>query len=50
MLAELAKDGIEPIWQYRYPFGISFAYLNTDKIGGVILELIEDKNRPSGEG
>jgi len=45
MLAELAKEGIEPIWQHRYPdVGISFAYLNTDKIGGVMFELIEMKD------
>lgn len=51
MLAELAKEGIEPVFHHSYPeFGISFAYLNTDKIGGVIFELIEDKNRTSGEG
>jgi methylmalonyl-CoA epimerase len=46
MLAELAKEGIEPIWQQRLPqFGIAFAYLNTDRIGGVIFELIEVKKR-----
>jgi len=45
MLAELAKEGIEPIWQHSYPeYGIDFAYLNTDKVGGVIFELIEAKS------
>ena len=44
MLTELAKEGIEPVWHHRLPeFGIAFAYLNTDKIGGVTLELIEGK-------
>ena len=46
MLAKLAKEGIEPIWHQRLPqFGIAFAYLNTDRIGGVIFELIEVKKR-----
>jgi methylmalonyl-CoA/ethylmalonyl-CoA epimerase len=46
MLTELAKEGIEPIWHQRLPqFGIAFAYLNTDRIGGVIFELIEVKKR-----
>ena len=44
LLAELSKEGIEPIWHQRLPqFGIAFAYLNTDRIGGVIFELIEVK-------
>jgi methylmalonyl-CoA epimerase len=46
MLTGLAKEGIEPIWQQRLPqFGIAFAYLNTDRIGGVIFELIEVKKQ-----
>ena len=46
LLAELSKEGIEPIWHQRLPqFGIAFAYLNTDRIGGVIFELIEVKKR-----
>ncbi len=44
MLAKLAKQGIEPVFQHSYPeVGISFAYLDTDKIGGVMFELIEIK-------
>lgn len=44
MLAKLAKQGIEPVFQHSYPeIGISFAYLDTDKIGGVMFELIEIK-------
>lgn len=46
ILAELAKDGIEPVFHHSYPeVGISFAYLNTDRIGGVMFELIEIKKR-----
>lgn len=46
VLAELAKDGIEPVFHHSYPeVGISFAYLNTDRIGGVMFELIEIKKR-----
>ncbi|GAF80790.1 unnamed protein product [marine sediment metagenome] len=49
-LAKLAKEGIEPVFQHSYPeIGISFAYLNTDKIGGVMIELIEIKKRKSGD-
>jgi methylmalonyl-CoA/ethylmalonyl-CoA epimerase len=42
MLAELAKEGIEPVFHQSLPqFGVSWAYLNSDKIGGVMLELIQ---------
>ena len=41
MLAEFAKEGIEPVFYQSFPgFGIPFAYLNTDKIGGVTYELL----------
>jgi len=39
MLAEFAKDGIEPIFHHNIQ-GFAFAYLNTDKVGGVIIELV----------
>jgi len=46
ILAELAKEGIEPVFYHSFPdLGIAFAYLNTDRIGGVIFELIEVKKR-----
>ena len=49
MLADLAKDGIRPVWGHKVPqLGISFAYLDSDQIGGVMFELIEDKNRQGG--
>jgi methylmalonyl-CoA/ethylmalonyl-CoA epimerase len=38
MLAELAKEGIEPVWHRGVPV---FAYLNTDKVGGVVFELVQ---------
>ena len=42
MLAELAKEGIETVFHQSLPqFGVSWAYLNTDKVGGVMLELIQ---------
>lgn len=48
MVAELAREGIEPEFHKSFPeLGIKFAYLSSDKIGGVIFELIEDKGRQS---
>ena len=50
MLVELEKDGIEPIFHQSLPhLGIAFAYLNTDKIGGVIFELIERRRVGGGK-
>ncbi len=44
MLAELAKEGIKPVFHKSWPdLGVGFAYLDTDRIGGVIFELIEVK-------
>ncbi|NQT71221.1 MAG: VOC family protein [Chloroflexi bacterium] len=44
ILAEWAKEGIEPVWQHSYPeAGISWAYVNTDQVGGVMTELFEIK-------
>ncbi|MBM4463356.1 MAG: hypothetical protein FJ012_08480 [Chloroflexi bacterium] len=49
MLAELAREGIEPVFHKDFTeFGVKFAYLNTDKIGGVVFELIEQK-QPGGK-
>ncbi len=46
-LAELARCGIEPVWKHNYvKAGVSFAYLNTDQIGGAMFELIEYRQRP----
>ena len=42
MLAALAKEGIEPVFHRNYGF-FAFAYLNTDKIGGVMFELLWSK-------
>jgi 4-hydroxyphenylpyruvate dioxygenase-like putative hemolysin len=48
ILAELAKEGITPIFHHSFlNLGIAFAYLNTDKIGGVMFELLEMKKRSS---
>ena len=44
ILAEWAKDGIEPVWQHSMPeIGVSWAYVNTDVTGGVMTELLEFK-------
>ncbi len=44
ILAEWAKAGIEPVWQHSMPqIGISWAYVNTGAIGGVMAELIQIK-------
>ncbi len=40
MLADFAKQGIEPIFYYDTP-KVTIAYLNSDKIGGVMIELME---------
>ena len=43
-LAQWAGEGIEPVWQHSMPeLGVSWAYMNTEKVGGVIVELIEIK-------
>ena len=42
-LAELAKSGIEPIW---YDPGGMMAYLNSDKVGGVMFELVLQQSSP----
>jgi methylmalonyl-CoA/ethylmalonyl-CoA epimerase len=48
ILAEWAKQGIKPVWSHRYPeFGISFAYVDTTGIGGMMIELFEVKEKPS---
>jgi len=38
-LAALIKEGLEPIAHGKSPQG-SFAYLNTDKVGGVVFEIL----------
>lgn len=44
ILAEYAEQGIEPVWGHSMPeIGVSWAYVNTDKVGGVMAELIEMK-------
>ena len=39
--AEWAKEGIRPFFSQEYPGIAKFAYFNTDKIGGVIVELFQ---------
>ena len=40
-IAELAKKGIKPIFSHKQPGLVRFAYLDTEKIGGVIIELLQ---------
>jgi len=48
VLAELAKDGIEPVFYKEMEgMGKMFAYLNTDKVGGVMLELMNSQLKAS---
>lgn len=43
-LARFAREGIEPVWHQSLPrYGVSFAYLDTTRIGGTMIELIEIK-------
>lgn len=45
VLAELAKEGIEPLLYQKLPhLGAAFAYLSSDKVGGVLFELIERRS------
>jgi len=45
-LAELSKEGIEVLFRKNFPeLGVDFAYLNTDKVGGIMIELIEYMTR-----
>ncbi len=39
-LAGLAKEGIDVIFRKNLN-GVDFAYLNTDRFGGIMIELIE---------
>jgi len=47
MLASLAKVGIHSIFNWAIPNSTGgFAYVNSDKVGGVMFELIERKDPP----
>jgi catechol 2,3-dioxygenase-like lactoylglutathione lyase family enzyme len=39
-LADLAKEGVDVVFRKNLN-GVDFAYLNTDRFGGIMLELIE---------
>jgi len=43
-LAQMAEFGIEPVFHHDLGF-TAFAYLDTDKIGGVMIELLWNKKR-----
>jgi len=43
-LAKLEKEGIHPVFHKYYPdINFGFAYLDSDRIGGVMLELIQKR-------
>jgi methylmalonyl-CoA/ethylmalonyl-CoA epimerase len=49
-LDELAKKGIEPVLYKHYKdYGIKFAFINSDKIGGITFELIEENSEHTSE-
>jgi len=42
MLVELGRRGIEPIYRKSFPhYGMAFAYVDSDKVGGVLFELMQ---------
>ena len=46
ILAKWAQRSIEPVWSQSFPeFGVSFAYVDTTSPGGVMVELIEWKEK-----
>ena len=49
MLAKFKSRGIEPIFWHNMGF-MAFAYLDTGKIGGVIVELLWHKKREKKQG
>lgn len=44
MLAELTRDGIEPVWHHRLP-GVRLAFVDVDEVVGVRYELVEVKRK-----
>ncbi len=49
-LAKLEKEGIHPVFHKYYPdINFGFAYLDSDRIGGVMLELIQMHQRGRDE-
>jgi hypothetical protein len=44
-MATLKEEGLEPVFHGKLPHG-SFAYLDTDRVGGVVFELLS--NSPFG--
>ncbi len=44
LLKEWAKKGIEPVWHHTLPErGISWAYMDTGDVGGVMVELFQTR-------
>lgn len=49
MLSALAGEGVEPLWSQKFPGVAEFAYLKTDKISGLMVELFEMKESRKGQ-
>jgi methylmalonyl-CoA/ethylmalonyl-CoA epimerase len=49
MTAALAKEGVEPLWSQKFPGIAAFAYMKTDKTGGLMVELFEMKEPKKGQ-
>lgn len=49
LLADLSREGVEPVFHQVLPGLASYAYLNTDKVGGVTFELLQMAKRAKDE-
>jgi 4-hydroxyphenylpyruvate dioxygenase-like putative hemolysin len=45
-LAKLSEQGIRPVFSLSYPeIGLAFAYLNSDSVGGVMIEIMQMRRK-----
>ena len=45
-LAKLSGQGIRPVFSLSYPeIGLAFAYLNSDSVGGVMIEIMQMRRK-----
>jgi len=49
MIAALAKAGVEPLWNQKFPGIAAFAYMKTEKTSGLMVELFEMKEPKKGQ-
>ena len=46
VLARLSGQGIRPVFSLSYPeIGLAFAYLNSDSVGGVMIEIMQMRRK-----